>query len=120
MVTIRLYFDEDSMDRMVLRALRERNLDLLAANEVGMLNQLDQTHLDYATANDRVLCSFNRGDFMRIHTSYLRQGKEHAGIILAPQQRYSVGEYMRRLLLLMEARSAEEMRNRVEFLSNWN
>jgi hypothetical protein len=38
-------------------------------------------------------------------------------MVLAPQQRYSVGEQMRRLLKLMAAKSAEEMENQVEFLS---
>jgi hypothetical protein len=47
----------------------------------------------------------------------MRAGQSHAGIILAAQQRYSVGEQMRRLLRLISALTAEEMRNRIEFLS---
>jgi len=43
----------------------------------------------------------------------------HAGVVLAQQQRYAVGEQMRRLLALMASQTAEEMRNRVEFLSAW-
>ena len=39
--------------------------------------------------------------------------------ILAPQQRYAVGERIRRLLSLINARTAEEMRNRLEFLGDW-
>jgi hypothetical protein len=35
------------------------------------------------------------------------------------QQRYSVGEQMRRLLRLIDTLTAEEMRNRIEFLSAW-
>lgn len=42
-----------------------------------------------------------------------------AGIILANQQQYSVGEQMRRILRLIAAKSAEEMRDWVEFLSAW-
>ena len=49
----------------------------------------------------------------------MRAGQSHAGIILAVQQRYSVGEQMRRLLRLTSTLTAEEMRNRVEFLSSW-
>ncbi len=37
----------------------------------------------------------------------------------ARQQRYSIGEQMRRLLKLVAARSAEGMRNRVGFLNAW-
>ena len=36
------------------------------------------------------------------------------------QQRYSVGEQMRRLLRLISSLTAEEMRNRIEFLSAWS
>ena len=41
-------------------------------------------------------------------------------MILAPQQRYSVGEQMRRLLKIIHAKSAEEMRNEVAFLQVWD
>jgi len=54
-----------------------------------------------------------------LHTTYLAEGKSHAGIILARQQHYSVGEQMRRLLKLIATRSADEMRNWAEFLSAW-
>jgi hypothetical protein len=40
-------------------------------------------------------------------------------MILSQQQRYSVGEQLRRILRIREALSAADMRNRVEFLSNW-
>ena len=49
----------------------------------------------------------------------LRAGKSHAGIILAVQERHSVGEQMRRLLRLTSTLTAEAMRNRIEFLSAW-
>jgi Tfp pilus assembly protein PilZ len=76
--------------------------------------------LDHAAAQQRVLYSYNVGDFYRLHTASLAQGKSHAGIILAQQQRYSIGEQIRRLLKLISATSAEEMKNRVEFLSAWS
>lgn len=66
-----------------------------------------------------MLYSFNIRDFMRLHTAYQTEGQTHAGLILAPQQSYNVGEQMRRLLRLVGAISAEEMRDRIEFLSAW-
>jgi hypothetical protein len=48
------------------------------------------------------------------------QGRSHAGLILAQQQRYPVGDQVRRLLRLVAAKSAEQMRNRIEFLSAWS
>ncbi len=118
-MTIRLYFEEDSMRRALVRALRACGVDVITALEVGMIERKDRDHLDYATTQGRVLYSFNVGDFYRLHIAYLTEGKSHAGMILARQQHYSVGEQMRRLLKLIATKSAEEMKNQVEFLSAW-
>lgn len=117
---IRLYLDEDAMDGDLLEALRIRGADVTAANLEGMVNRPDEDHLDYATSQGRVLYSFNIGDYVRLHTEYLTEGKNHAGIILAQQQRYGLGEQMRRLLRIISAKSAEEMQNSVEFLRSWD
>jgi predicted nuclease of predicted toxin-antitoxin system len=114
---MRLYLDEDAMRRSLVRALRARGVDVITALDAGMIERRDREHLDYATEQGRVLCTFNVGDFYRLHSEYLNQGKPHAGIILMRQQHYSVGEQLRRLLRLIASRSAEEMENWVEFLS---
>ncbi len=118
-MTIRLYLDEDSMDQALVQALRARNVDVITALEAWMIEREDAEHLDYATEQGRVLCSFNVGDFYRLHRDYLAQGKPHAGIILMRQKYYSIGEQMRRILKLMASTSAAEMKNWVEFLSAW-
>ena len=89
---------------------------MITALDAGMIEREDAEHLDYATEQGRILCSFNVGDFCRLHSEYLAQGKRHAGIILVRQQYYSVGEQMRRILRLVASRSADEMQNWVEFL----
>jgi hypothetical protein len=116
---IRLYCDEDAMDSDLIEALTIRGLDVTTANIEGMINRLDPEHLALAVSQQRVLYSFNVGDYQRLHIEYLMQNKIHSGIILAQQQRFSVGEQMRRLLRIAAAKSAEEMQNSVEFLSNW-
>lgn len=103
----------------LVKALCARGVEVVTALEVGMIDRDDAEHLDYALAHGRTLCSFNVGDFYDLHTRYLSEGKAHAGIILARQQVYSVGELMRRLLKLTAAKSAADMRNEVEFLSAW-
>lgn len=116
---IRLYFDEDSMDRMLIRALRVRGVDVETAFEEQLIEVSDEDHLEFATSRGRVLCSFNVGDFYHLHTLFLQQDRHHAGILLSRQQAYSVGDQMRRILRLMSERTAEEMRDRVEFLGAW-
>lgn len=118
-MTLRLYLDEDSMSRSLVRALRARGVDVVTALDSGMIERTDREHLDYATGQGRTLCTFNVADFYRLHSEYVAQGRPHAGIILVHQQRYSIGEQLRRILRLMASRSPERMRNSVEFLSGW-
>ena len=118
-MTIRLYFDEDSMRRGLIHALRARGIDVQTALDASMIERADGDHLEFAASQGRVLCSFNVADFYHLHARYTVQHRSHAGIILARQQQYSVGEYMRRLLRLVTTLTAEELWNRVEFLSSW-
>ena len=118
-MTIRLYVDEDSMSRALVRALRARNVDVTTALDENMIEQPDAAHLDFATTQGRALFSFNVADFYRLHTTYLAQGKSHSGIIVSLQQTYSVGEQMRRLLRIIATTSAEQMCNSIEFLGHW-
>lgn len=119
MSKILLYVDEDAMKRDFVEALRARNADVLTVSDVGMLHKSDEDQLTWATDNARVVFSFNTKDFYRLHTLRLEQGASHAGIILAPQQRYGIGDLMRGVLKLIHACSAEEMIGKVEFLSSW-
>jgi hypothetical protein len=45
----RLYFDEDSMDRNLIVALRARGVDVLTALEADMIHREDSEHLEFAT-----------------------------------------------------------------------
>jgi hypothetical protein len=119
MSAVRLYFDTDSMERGVLVGLRARGVDAITAREAGKTDSSDEEHLEFASSQGRVLFSFNVRHFSRIHGELLSQGESHAGIILAPQQQYSIGERVRRLLKLIAAKTAEEMHDQLEFLSNW-
>lgn len=116
---IQLYLDEDTMDADLVHALRIRGVDLSTALEQGMIQRDDRDHLELATSQGRVLYSFNVGDFQRLHTKNLRAARHHAGIILAQQQRYNIGEQMRRLLRIIASLSAEEMIDSLVFLSAW-
>ncbi len=111
-----LYLDEDLMDQALVAALRARGIDVITATEAGMLGCSDSEQLDYATRQGRVLYTFNRGDFYRLHIPYLIEGKSHRGIILAPQQRYSIGEQLRQILELVSVKTIEHMKNNLEFI----
>jgi hypothetical protein len=118
-VTIRLYFDEDSMRHALVEALRKRGVDVLTALEAGTTSQADQQQLEYATTQGRTLYSFNVADFCHIHAEWLLHRRSHSGVILSHQAQFSVGEQMRRLVRLVGTIPADEMHNRLEFLSDW-
>lgn len=119
MSKILLYIDEDSMDEDFVKALKSRNVDVLTVKDAGMLHRSDQEQLDWAKQNGRVIFSFNTRDFYRLHTDLVSKGWSHAGIILAPQQRYGIGDLMRGVLRLINTKSSAEIQGQIEFLSNW-
>ena len=84
--------------------------------EAGRGEETDEDQLAFATAEGRTLYSLNVEHFCRLHQEFRSAGRNHAGIVLIPRQRYSIGEEIRRLLSLVDAISAEEMNNRLEFL----
>ena len=116
---ITMYFDEDAQDRDLIQALDLRGVDVIGAWASGMRERKDEEHLLWSAGQKRALYSFNVRDYCRLHAEFLAQGRSHAGIILAKQQQYSVGEQMRRLLKLIATKPAEEMTNQLEFLGNW-
>jgi len=95
-------------------------VDVLTAAEAEMINRDDQDHLTVAAASGRVLYSFNVADYCILHQTWTAENRFHAGIVVAQQQRYSAGEELRRLMRLISTVPAEQMRNRIEFLSAWS
>jgi len=107
------------MSHALVRGLRARGVDVVTAFEEGMIEREDEEHLEFAAEKQRVLYSFNVADFYHLHSKYLAEGKEHAGLILTRQQQLTIGEQLRRLLRLIAKVPADEMKNRVEFLGAW-
>lgn len=118
-MTVRLYFDEDSSRQALARQLRARGIEVVTAPEAGTLGNTDEDQLRWAASHGFSLYSFNRSDFYALHTQWLRANRSHSGIILSRQD-LPIGAQMPRLLRLAASRSAEEMRNIVEFLGSWS
>ena len=114
---IRLYLDEDTINRALIAGLRARNVDVVTAQEAGRIGESDETQLAFATSEQRTIFTFNTRDFVQLHREWLEKGQEHAGIVVSDQ--LQVGVMLRRLLKLLDARDSAEMRNWLEFLSNW-
>jgi DNA-binding transcriptional MerR regulator len=116
---IRLYLDEDMIKKALIKALRKANFDVLTTSEANNLRSPDPEQLIYATQQERVIYSYNMGDFCRLHGIYMEQGLNHSGIIIAERQTYSVGEQLRGLLRVTEKYSAETIKNQLVFMGGY-
>jgi hypothetical protein len=113
---VRLYMDEDASEHAVIVGLRARSIDLLTTAEANRLGMSDADQLAFAREQGRAIYTFNASDFSRLHREYLEQGDSHAGIIVIPEQRYSIGEKVRRIAALVHSATAESMKDHIEFL----
>lgn len=107
---IKFHLDEH-IDHAVARALRSRGVNVTTSTEIGLISVTDQEQLNYATLEMRVLVTQDE-DFLALHAA----GIEHAGICYCHQQKHSIGDLMRLLLLVHDCLAPEEMLNHVEYL----
>jgi hypothetical protein len=113
---LRLYVDEDASEHAVVQGLRARGIDLLTALEAGQAGTSDEEQLSFAVQQARAIYTFNAGDFARLHRDWLQQDRDHCGIVVIPDQRYSIGEKIRRIAKFVTAMTADQMNNRIEYL----
>lgn len=106
---VKFYLDEH-VHPAVAAGLRRRGVDVLTTQEASMLSATDEEHLVLAAREGRVIFTQDE-DFLRLHA----RDESHGGIVYV-RQRTPVGYIVRGLILIHEALSAEEMKNRVEFL----
>lgn len=91
-------------------------IDALTTIEASRLGSDDPSKLAFAASVGRTIYTFNVGDFAKLHSTYIIQNRMHSGIIVAPDQRCSIGEKIRRLASFISYTSAEKMVNRMEYL----
>lgn len=92
--------DHDSLDRLVVDALRVAGVDVLTSAEVGRHRASDEDQLAFATSEGRVIFTANQGDFARLHRRWMNEGKSHAGIVIRPWQQMPAPAQVRALLEL--------------------
>ena len=106
---LKFYLDEH-VPRAVAEGLRRRGIDVLRAQEAGMLEAADEEHLALALREGRVVVTQD-ADLLRLHAA----GRAHAGIVYAPQGT-PIGAIIRGLMLIHDVLGPEDMVNHVEFL----
>ena len=108
--TIRFHLDENC-DPRIAAGLALHGVEVTTTPEAGLLKASDEAQLAYAVAQMRVIVTHDT-DFLR----FAATGRETPGLAFYPDQRLSVGQVIRALLLIWEVYETQEMRNRVEYL----
>jgi uncharacterized protein with PIN domain len=108
---LRFYLDEN-VPTEIGRQLRLSGIDTVSARDLGQLGGSDPDHLQRATSMGRVLCTHDQ-DFLRLAA----EDVEHAGIAFAPQNRASIGGWVRNLRALHAMYDSGQVKNQVFFLS---
>lgn len=116
---VHLYIDEDSQSRSLVTGLRARGIDVQTSADASMNSVSDESQLAYATSQERALFTFNVGDFCRLHAEWMNAGRLHYGIVTCDQLQFAMGERLKRLLAFVEQNDRDRLRNRLEFLANW-
>ncbi|HZL35981.1 MAG TPA: DUF5615 family PIN-like protein [Tepidisphaeraceae bacterium] len=107
---MKFHTDEHVADAVAL-GIRRRGFDVTTTYEAGLLGASDERQLAYSTMTSRVMVSHDP-DMLRLHAI----ATSHAGIAYCHSQKYKVGKMVLRLLALGTRVTADEMRNRIEFL----
>ncbi|MGB6042801.1 MAG: DUF5615 family PIN-like protein, partial [Pirellulales bacterium] len=91
--------------------------DAVSTPEAGRLAETDESQLEWAAAEGRVLVTFNVAHFATLHAAWLKQGRHHAGIVVSNQR--PLGDLLRRLQRLAARLDGDAMQDRFAFLSDW-
>jgi hypothetical protein len=107
---IRYHLDEN-IDVAVAMGLRQRGVDVSISREVSLLGANDQAQLTFAHADGRVLVTHD-SDFLRMTA----QGVSHSGIAYCPPRTYSIGEMIRRLIVIWRENEPQALVRQVKYL----
>lgn len=114
-----LYIDEDITDRLAI-ALRQRGFNAIAAHEADLISDSDETHLAYAAEYKMILLTSNRDDFIRLAREWVVAGRDHYGIVVAPQfSNRQFGELLRLVLNMLDQVMVDDLINTVCFLTSF-
>jgi len=112
----RLHFDADTSRKDLYTALLRRGHDVTRTPQTWMpLDATDEIQLLGATAQGRVIFTFNARDFVMLAKQYPR----HGGIVLAAQSSWTLVELIESLDRLLCETDAGDWPGQVRWLNDW-
>ena len=116
MTAIKIYLDE-GVHTFIAHTLRLRGWEALTTQEAEQREADDVDQIAFATERGYTIVSYNVQDFPRLHYEHIASGQTHAGIIVATQD--NPRRNLRALFHLLDALSAETIRDQLVYLNNW-
>ena len=107
---IRFHFDE-SVRTAIAVGLRSHGIDVTTTAEADLMGASDDEQIAFALGETRVIVTHDH-DFLALSAG----GIQHPGVCYCHQQKYSVGELLRALLLVNECCTQGDLLGHVEFL----
>jgi predicted nuclease of predicted toxin-antitoxin system len=107
---IRFHLDEP-VDPSIAKALRKHGIDITTTQEVGLRTKADLDQMAFARDQGRVMVTHD-ADFLRLASESL----DHPGVAYCHVTARSAGEIIRRLVLIFEVLTVDEIAGRVEYL----
>jgi predicted nuclease of predicted toxin-antitoxin system len=101
----------------VVRGLRRRHpdLDLVRVQDVGLRTAEDPIILEWAASEGRILLTHDRGTMPDFAYQRVRSGQSMPGVFVM-RNKPPLGNMIEEILLVALCSSAEEWKDRVEFL----
>ncbi len=84
--TLVRFYTDSHIDKAIAAQARQRGVDVIRCQDVGLADASDVEHLEYATAQERLVITAD-ADFPRLHAQWQRANRQHAGIIFLQQAR---------------------------------
>ena len=116
MTAPRLHLDADTSLKALHSALIARGHDVTRTPTSWMPHDAsDSEQLLRATAQGRILFTFNVSDFLTLALSY----PHHGGLLLAAQRRWTLSDLITALDRMLSETQQEEWRGQVRWLNQW-
>jgi hypothetical protein len=110
---MQLYLDED-VDVLIADLIQARGFTVNTTQEAAHIGSSDGEQLAHAVNVQSTFLTHNRVDFEALAEEYFAISREHYGIIIAVRR--SPYEIVRRLLVIMNEFTADEMKNQIRYI----
>ena len=115
------FYTDTHIPKQVAIQLRNKDIDVIRCEEVGLAEVDDETHLEYAITNK--LCIITKDDdFLSLHANILKTDRIHHGIFFSSKRdNPAIGEIITACLGYFElielgAGTVEDLQNKVIFI----